>query len=169
MSKTGLFIFLTWLTLVIFLAPAIDTYNFMSPAGRVTRDTPFYIRFLGEGRSILSNLSILQADLYLHGGVGHFHEDHPHGMAISDKGAEKPLHIHKGREHIDPADHEHAEKGLSEPGRFNVLLRIARAAEITEHIHLGRDEIQEVVPWLYYSAKIDPHNVLAYTLAGYWL
>ncbi|MGD2279320.1 MAG: hypothetical protein PVH45_04415, partial [Candidatus Omnitrophota bacterium] len=41
--------------------------------------------------------------------------------------------------------------------------------EVTEHVHLHDEDEKEIVPWLYYSAKIDPHNILAYTLTSYWL
>jgi len=158
-KRAGLLIFLIWFTLVVFLAPKIDTYYYASLAGQLESEVPFYIRFLGEGRSILSNLSILQADRYFHGGIGHIHEDHPGGLAITG-GSREAGHI---------CEEEEAEEGHPEPGRFNILLRISEKTEITEHTHLSGNQVKEIIPWIYYSAKIDPHNILAYTLGGYWL
>ncbi len=160
MNRTGLLICLICFTFVIFLAPKIDMYYYDSPAGQLESEVPFYMQFLGEGRSILSNLSILQADRYFHGGIGHIDEDHPGGITIDGESQEEEGRIH---------EEEHPEKIHRAPGRFNILLRISEKTEITRHIHLSGNQVKEIIPWIYYSAKIDPHNVLAYTLAGYWL
>jgi len=158
-NKAGLFIVLAWLAVSLVVAPRIDMYQFTSLAGKDVSDIPFYIKFLGEGRSIISNLSILQADRYLHGGV--YHAEEGHGLVGSP--------LEEAYEMSDGEDLERHEKGHPEPGRFNILMRVSEEVEVTEHIHLGDEEAREIVPWLYYSARIDPHNVLAYTLAGYWI
>ena len=48
-------------------------------------------------------------------------------------------------------------------------MKVSDAINLTKHVHLGEDEIKEIIPWLYYAAMVDPHNVQAYTLAGYYL
>jgi tetratricopeptide (TPR) repeat protein len=144
---------------VIFLTPKIDAYNYAFTVLKTARDVPFFVRFLGESRAILSNLSILQADLYLHGGVGHFTEEHKEGLAIGQR--EEGVH-----EEEDACEHK---KSPGKVNPFNILFRISEEKDITEHIHLHGDQTKELIPWFYFSAKIDPHNVLAYTLGSYWL
>jgi tetratricopeptide (TPR) repeat protein len=141
------------------MASKIDTYNHAFSANLPTHDIPIFLRFLGEGRSILSNISILQADLYFHGGAGHFHEEHKDGLAIGERGED-----HGEEEHEDEY-----EEAYPEVSKYNILFRIAEKTKVTEHKHLKGDQLKEIMPWLYYSTEIDPHNVLAYTLAGYYL
>ncbi|MGB3113711.1 MAG: tetratricopeptide repeat protein [Candidatus Omnitrophota bacterium] len=156
MSKRGVFFLLACLVLLVFTAPGIDGYNHAFMASKQVQDLPFWVRFLGEGRSILSNLAILQADLYFHGGDGHFHEEHTEGLCIFERG-----------EGCEEEAHEREE--TPECGKYNILFRISREIELTEHIHLEGEQTEQIVPWLYYAAKIDPHNILAYTLTSYWL
>ena len=139
-------------SLIFILALKIDMYKYSASTDLVSQEIPFYIRFLGEGRSILSSLSILQADIYFHGGVGHFHAEHAGGPAI-----------------IGRMKCAHVEEHPPEPGKLNIFLRMADELKITEHIHLEEDDAGEIIPWLYYAAKIDPHNITAYTTGGYWL
>ena len=157
MKKLGVFLVFISLVTISFLAPKIDIYNHAFMTGTSFRDVPFFMQLLGEGGEILSNLSILQADLYFHGGVGHFAEEHKDGLAIG----EEKEGVLKECDHV----HERAEK----PSKANILLRISDEMNVTEHIHLHGDETKEIVPWLYFAAKVDPHNVLAYTLTAYWV
>ncbi|MGB2599666.1 MAG: hypothetical protein WBB86_05035 [Candidatus Omnitrophota bacterium] len=137
------------------MAVKVDVYNQAYAIDQPMSDVPVFMRFLGEGRSIVSSLSLLQADRYFHGGAGHFSDEHKEGFAIAER-------EHTACEHPD----EHI---LPEASPFNVLFRISREIGVTEHVHLQGDQVKEIVPWLYYAAEIDPHNVLAYTLTGFYL
>jgi len=137
------------------IAVKVDVYNQAYAIDRPTADVPVFMRFLGEGRSIVSSLSILQADRYFHGGVGHFAEEHEEGFAITER-------EHKVCEH--PEEHV-----IPDVSQINILFRISREIEATEHIHLDDDQLKEIIPWLYYAAEIDSRNIQAYTLTAYYL
>jgi len=143
------------MTAMILTIPKIATYNFAYAASHPQCDAPVILRFLGEGASIVSGMSVLQADRYFHGGAGHI-EDECRG--ILGPGEEKDGH-----------DHDHHAEDHPEASPFNVLFRMSDALRVTEHIHLEGNNIKEIVPWLYYAAELDPHNIQAYLLIGYWV
>jgi len=150
-----IFVILVGLALSSLMVARIDAYNQAYAIDQPASDVPVFMRFLGEGRSIVSSLSILQADRYFHGGVGHLDDEHEEGFAIAERN-------HEDCEH--PEEHV-----LPEVSPFNILSRISREVGVTEHVHLHGDQMKEIIPWLYYAAEIDPHNVLAYTLTGFYL
>lgn len=137
------------------IACKVDIYEQAYATDHQASDVPVFMRFLGEGRSIVSSMSVLKADLYFHGGVGHFDDEHEGGLALGEE-------EHEACEH--PEDHK-----LPEPNPYNLLFRLSRAIGVTEHIHLQGDQIKEIIPWLYYAAEVDPHNVQAYVLTGFYL
>ncbi len=153
-NKYGFVIFLC-LVLSSLMALSIDAYNRTYAIDRSMSDVPVFMRFLGEGRAIVSNLSILQADRYFHGGAGHFADEHKERFAIVEKD-------HKVCE--NPEEHSHA---TTEP--VNILFRVSQEMNVTEHVHLHDDQVKEIIPWLYYAAKIDPQNIQSYTLTGFYL
>jgi len=110
---------------------------------------------MGEARSIVSAVCVLQADRYFHGGLGHHDEERPGGLCI-DK-----------REGV--VDEEPEEHARLETAPLNILPRVSEAMEITEHVHLKGDDLKEIMPWMYYAAEVDPHNVRAYELTSYYL
>jgi tetratricopeptide (TPR) repeat protein len=147
------------LVLVFMLAMRIDAYNHAFAFGKPVQDVPVFTRFLGEARSMVSNVAILQADRYYHGGVGHLDEHQCGKLWECD-------HDH---EHDEKRLHVHEKEARSQCGRFNVLMKISEQIELTEHIHLEGGQVKEIVPWLYYAARVDPHNILAYTLSAFYL
>ena len=146
-----------WVAQAAFFVPRIGAFEYETSIAQPAADGSILFRFLGETRSIISSLSILQADLYFHGGVGHFFEEHEHGFGVAEtpKGAE----VYKEPE-IEPRPYI---------SPYNVQPYLSEEISVTEHVHLEGDQLKEIVPWLYYAAKTDPHNVLAYTLTGYYL
>jgi len=137
------------------IAVKVDIYNQAYAVDHSTSDVSFFMRFLGEGKSIVSRLSILQADRYFHGGVGYFDDESEGGLAIAERYNE---------------DDEHTEDQVtSQVNPFNILFKISREVDVTEHIHLQSSQIKEIIPWLYYAAEIDSHNVTAYVLTGFYL
>jgi tetratricopeptide (TPR) repeat protein len=157
LKKLGVFFVFISLVAISFLSPKIDIYNHAFMTSTSFRDVPFFMQLLGEGGEILSNLSILQADLYFHGGVGHFDKEHKEGLAIGET-EEEALGEHE-------CIYAHTEK----PSKANILFRISDEVNVSEHIHLHGDEAKEIVPWLYFATRVDPHNILAYTLTSYWV
>jgi tetratricopeptide (TPR) repeat protein len=157
LKVNGITVLLLWLAAMILLAPAIDTYDqgFMLLYKR--SDVPVLWQVMGEARSIISNLSLLQADLYFHGGIGDACDEHEGSFTFIERGVDH--------------DHERYLHGevTHDVSPYNVLLRLFDEISVTEHIHLEGDQLKEIVPWLYMASEADPNNVLAYTLTGYYL
>jgi len=172
--------------LVLILASRVDNYHYdaLSRKGFFQKD--FLYRSLGEARRLFSQYSFMTADIYLHGGF------YPDDYDIVHKGT-SPMHEqngagHEKHEHIEGHEvfghheHEHDEdaEGAGPAGgrkveevagipKWNILPYIGDALHISRHIHLHGEEEKEVLPWLYYAVRLDPHNVTAYSIGGYWL
>ncbi|MBD3427277.1 MAG: hypothetical protein GF409_08695 [Candidatus Omnitrophica bacterium] len=152
-------VLLLWLAGTLLFAPKIDTYSYAHSLPARTSDTPVFLQLLGEARSIVSNLSLIQADVYFHGGIykgqcGHMYRQ---SKEVAGEEEEHRPHVH------------HHEEDSADIAPYNILLRVSEQVRITEHVHLKGDQLKEIVPWLYYASEIDPHNDLAYTLTGYYL
>ncbi|MDP8299579.1 MAG: hypothetical protein P9L88_06735 [Candidatus Tantalella remota] len=158
MKAKSVFVIFAWLLAMSLIVPKIDGYYSTCAVANAEYDAPVLVRFLGEGASIVSAMSVLQADRYFHGGAGHI-EDECRGI-LGPVGAET--------KEEDPG-HMHYVKDAAETSRFNILFRMSDALRVTEHIHLQGDDIKEIVPWLYYAVELDPHNIQAYTLIGYYV
>jgi len=123
----------------------IDTFNHAEALTSATHNVPLIFRMLGEARAMVSTWSFLQADVYFHGGVSDFSEN-----------LSSLAHATKGKEELGtPA--------------YNILARLSKETDITDHIHLEGDQTKEIIPWLYYSAKIDPNNIDAFTTTAFYL
>ncbi|MFH1477560.1 MAG: hypothetical protein ABIH24_08760 [Verrucomicrobiota bacterium] len=49
------------------------------------------------------------------------------------------------------------------------FMRLAQAIAPEGHVHLQSADVNEIVPWLYFATRADPHNVEAYSVAAFWL
>lgn len=49
------------------------------------------------------------------------------------------------------------------------FMRLAQVIAPEGHAHLHAEGVNEVVPWLYFATRADPHNVEAYAVAAFWL
>lgn len=47
--------------------------------------------------------------------------------------------------------------------------RLGQAIAPEGHVHLQAEGVNEMVPWLYFATRADPHNVEAYVVAAFWL
>ena len=55
------------------------------------------------------------------------------------------------------------------PAFTNGFMRLARAIAPEGHVHLQAEDVNEMVPWLYFATRANPHNVEAYVVAAFWL
>ena len=160
MKKVVYSLTLIWTVGLINLVPRIDNFNydFIRSKGIVERDV--FFRTLGETKALVSDLTYLKADEYYHGGVKH-KDLEPHICLFRDKEArrEKPEHKHA-------YEKKHEQEKF--PG-FNILSRIGSELSIHTVKHLHGEEEKEIMPWLYYSVKLNPHNVEAYVVGAYWV
>jgi tetratricopeptide (TPR) repeat protein len=61
--------------------------------------------------------------------------------------------------------HRDSDKTL--PPKWNFLPYIGESVDIGTHVHLEGEELKELLPWLTYAVRLDPHNVDAYILGGW--
>jgi tetratricopeptide (TPR) repeat protein len=148
---------------VSFLTPFIDTYqnNFLAGKGVFEKD-PLY-RVLGETRKIVSNYSYIKGDEYLHGGVTA--EDARMCEALEHKVQEQRDPSH-GADNTYPRKAEEDVTGIS---KLNVLPYLGSIIHISKHIHLQGEEEKELLPWFYYAVRLNPENIDAYVIGGYWI
>ncbi|MBU0683417.1 MAG: hypothetical protein ABIH85_01550 [Candidatus Omnitrophota bacterium] len=142
MNIRNIAVTLIWFLSVVLCVSVIMSSGSVQAISYPYDSTPFFIQVLGEGKSVVSTWSFLQADLYYHGGIRHLSEDGD----LHDTHDKKPA-----------------------ISAWNVLSRLKDDLSLTEHIHLKGDQIKELLPWLYYSAEIDPHNVQAITTTAYYV
>ncbi len=65
--------------------------------------------------------------------------------------------FHKGVGHFEPQAFEHG------------FARLSQAIAPSGHTHLHEDSIAEILPWLNFTVRADPQNVMAYAVAAFWL
>ncbi len=158
--------FILGIAAIIVLGNAIDTYNGSSliKQGISGLNRDIFYKAFGEFKDFLSDMSVLKADIYYHGGTYEFrkHEKTPSGEGLHImhelKHTGSPAHVHK---------HAHVEHRIKPS--LNILMDIGNAIQITEHRHLSGKESKEIVPWLYYAVRLNPHNEQAYSVGGFWL
>ena len=160
MKKAVYSLTLIWTVSLINLVPRIDNFNYDFIRSKGIAEKDIFFRTLGEAKALVSDLSYLKADEYYHGGVKH-KDLEPHICPFRDKNArrEEPEHKHACKK-------KHGKEKF--PG-FNILPRIGGELSIHAVKHLHGEEEKEVMPWLYYSVKLNPHNVEAYVVGAYWV
>lgn len=47
--------------------------------------------------------------------------------------------------------------------------RMAAAVSPHAHVHVHGDELNEIMPWLWFAIRTDPRNLESYLIAAYWL
>ena len=148
---------------IIFLATSIDAYNesFIYKHGLSGLEGDIFYKMFGEFKNYFSYMSYIKADIYYHGGIYHFHKEEEDSGGCLKKETE---HVHEDT-HVREDEKAH---GKIRPS-LNILLDIANAAQITEHRHISGKEAKEIVPWIYYAVRLNPHNEMAYAVGGFWL
>src|SRR5438309_1796727 len=58
---------------------------------------------------------------------------------------------------------------IVQPRAADWIERFGRHFLITQHSHLSGGNEREILPWLRFSAELDPQRVETYTVAAYWL
>jgi hypothetical protein len=121
---------------------------------------------LGDGRKLFANHFYVKADVYFHSGyyptIFDNRESHQTAHMAEDAG------VAEGR---NTGDEEHF---LGKPSDW--IDAHSRKHFPSVHTHLGEDSPdgrknaeREILPWLKFSAKLDPNKIETYTVAAYWL
>lgn len=135
-------------TLATWLEPRLRT-----PEGAAEGDLLTVV--MGDGRRLFANQFFVQADVYFHSGY--------YPSMFDDQGMHEENHMAGGGD-----EHEHDHDFLGKPKDW--IDAFGRHFYVTEHTHLERDGLErEMLPWLYFSARMDPHRIDTYTVAGFWL
>jgi tetratricopeptide (TPR) repeat protein len=130
---------------------------------------------LGDGRQILANQMLIEADVYFHSGYYPSVFDQIHAptnaqhmtLAAGPQAGREPDGEAHLRDHHAEEEHEKAMSFLGPPR--NWIERFGRKFAITTHTHLANGKEREILPWLRLSAELDPHRIETYTVAAYWL
>jgi len=146
------YIFTLILSIVIalVLVVAISSYHRNNPVGSDLESQNLLYKIFGGTTQLLSGYMTVKAGEYLHGGL-----PHPAMEELKDFSQ----------------NHHHECKHLPayQVSKLNILVWLKNQLRIVKHIHLEGDKVKEMLPWYYYAAKLDPHNVQAYLNGGYWL
>ena len=68
------------------------------------------------------------------------------------------LYFHKGSEHI-------IEKKFSN----DIFQKVKGIVSPSAHAHIARNNIEEIMPWLWLSIKMNPQNIETYLVTSFWL
>src|SRR5690349_9841470 len=126
---------------------------------------------MGDSRRLFANHFFVKADVYFHSGYypsifdqAKLHENSP---MTQTSGANAGKHDHGDNEHAEHEE-ERSTDILGPPK--NWVDRFGRHFFPSHHTHLERDgDEREILPWLRFSAELDPQRVETYTVAAYWL
>jgi tetratricopeptide (TPR) repeat protein len=67
-------------------------------------------------------------------------------------------YFHAGRGHVRQKAFEHS-----------IFQRAAREISPEEHVHISRERVKEMMPWLWLAVRANPNNVETYLVAAFWL
>jgi len=162
---------------VLVVAPAIDNHRFDYLSRQGVFGVDLISKMFGETRKVLSMQAYIAGDEYFHGGVSMYF--------IEESERVKCAHIeHTTHEHDDHAcecehHHEHECKDHQEQlhkedkivgiSKFNILPYVGEIVHVGKHVHLMGEEEKEMLPWFRYAVRLDPQNIEAYKVGGYWI
>jgi tetratricopeptide (TPR) repeat protein len=170
-----------WACLSILLAAAATLATVLEPAfgewsQRKAPAPGLLASLLGDSRRLFANHFFIQSDVYLHGGYypGIFDQpaagpgkDEP-SAALRPAGQRPDNPEHEGHDQDAPWQHDF----LGRPR--NWIDAFGRHFFPSQHTHLGegtakRAQAREILPWIKFSAELDPRRAETYTVGAYWL
>lgn len=107
----------------------------------------------GDAHDMISQAMISKAESYFHGGI----TDHEDCQAITG-----------GDQHHEEDQDAHLHK-KSFIGRFDPWGYLNNRLHSEAHIHLERDNAEELLPWYWAACEASPHNILAFEATSYAL
>jgi tetratricopeptide (TPR) repeat protein len=154
-------------TLATTLEPALRTWS-----GRTAPSEGVIAALMGDSRRLFANHMFVQSDVYLHAGyypsIFDQHDDSPR------KGGSSQALRSNELDHNDDHDHDaHCQHDFLGKPR-NWIDAFGRNFFPSKHIHLGdgpgrMTEAREILPWIRFSAELDPRRPDTYTVGAYWL
>ena len=155
-----------WLALLLALSFSLAARLqvwFQSWAGSRTQSADVLTVLLGDGRRLLANQFLTEADIYFHSGY--------YPSIFDNVAMPKKMHVSEGDTHRDEhghGEHEDMPDFLRQPTDW--IDRFGRNFFPSTHFHLDRpQDMREILPWLRLSAELDPHRPETYTTTAFWL
>ena len=162
---------------VLIVAPAIDNHRFDYLSRQGVSGEDLLYKIFGETRKILSMQAYIAGDEYFHGGISRYFMDESERVKCAH--IEHATHEHDGHacecEHHHEHEREHHQKHLHKEdkvvgiSKFNILPYVGEIVHVGKHVHLMGEEEKEMLPWFYYAVRLDPQNIEAYRIGGYWV
>jgi hypothetical protein len=118
---------------------------------------------LGDSRRAFANQLFVEADVYLHGGF--------YPSMFDRAEPQKTLHIAEAQGHEAGAGHgdEDDLPDFMKPPK-NWIDRLGRNFYPSKHVHMEKaTQEREILPWLLFSAELDPRRVETFTVGAFWL
>jgi tetratricopeptide (TPR) repeat protein len=115
---------------------------------------------LGDSRKLFANHFFVKADVAFHS--GYYPSLFDQAQAPKDT-----RHMTAKEGSTEEEEHEKAMSFLGPPTDW--IERFGRHFFITEHTHLAGSNEGEILPWLRFSAELDPQRIDTYTVAAFWL
>jgi tetratricopeptide (TPR) repeat protein len=117
---------------------------------------------LGDGREMIADRMLAKADAYFHRGK------YPSIFEQNAQAEENHMSAEAGGhdEHGDKDHDEHEDEGRPP---LDWIEAFGRHFIPDQHVHLEHGYEREMLPWLRFSAELNPHHVETYTMTAYWL
>lgn len=179
-----------FLTLCVSLAAYLDP-RVPRPAQRQAQTSSLLETLMGDSRRLFATHFLLKADAYFHSGyypaifddAKSFDQSHIAEETTSQEGHAETDHPEAEKDH-GLTEHKDEAGFLGEPRDW--IDRFSRHFYPSVHTHLDegganasvskpggvpdtKDDVREMLPWLKFSAELDPNRVEIYVVTAYWL
>ncbi len=117
----------------------------------ITQQDPLF-RLMGSAKELVGDMVFLKADSYFHAGLQF----------------DLLRYVREKHETEEVDEHEKA-LPLETLIGSDWVAKVNSRVGITEHKHMSDKDVQEILPLLYASTSLNPHNVSAALTAAYWV
>lgn len=151
-----------YLVLLLLLTAAFTLATSLQPQAlnwtRRTQPESVLKILLGDSRRMFANQLFVQADISFHSGY------YPSIFEEARRAEERDSDV----SHPHEDEGKQLEKGFLGPP-LDWVDRFGRHFRPVIHTHLHGLKIGEILPWLSFSADLNPHQIETYMVAAYWL
>jgi len=142
------------------LATVLD-FQFQSLRARQNASAGVLAAIMGDSRLLFAHEFFVMADDYFHSGF------YPTIFDSQKPGNELDLQEESRDKPAGAGEHEEEFTFLGAPKDW--MDRFGRHFYPTVHTHLHGGNEREMLPWLKLAAELDPHEIIPYLTASYWL
>ena len=133
---------------------------------KAAREANILTLLIGDSRRLFANHIYAKADAYFHS--GYYPSIFDRATPGDDHMREGARESHAGQEEHSEKEDEHEEDHLGKPRDW--IDAFGRYFYPSRHTHMEKEtDEKEILPWLKFSAELDPHKVDAYVIASFTL